>query len=115
MEFYWNLGITINNKAEVYSPFLGIQLENQRQIFGLNILGDSKNIIHYFFTASSSKDIGLKILVDRIRISLCNYKAQFFHIYRHHNEVVDSMENKVIGLAHGLMGVEGEEHTVNPS
>jgi hypothetical protein len=32
VDFYWNLGITSNNKAEAYAVFQGVQLAKQRKI-----------------------------------------------------------------------------------
>jgi ribonuclease HI len=114
LEYYWNLGITTNNKAEAYALFIGVQLAKKRQIDALNIVGDSKNTIHYFIKASSPRDIGLKNLVDHIRFSLQSFKAQFYHIFRHHNKVVDALANKAIGLAPGHMGVNGVVCVIYP-
>ena len=94
--FLRNLGIYSNNKTEAYALFQGVQLVKQRKISILNIVGDSKNAIHYFVSSSSPKDIGLKNLVERIRISLLNLKDQFFHIYHLHNVEAVAMVNMAI-------------------
>jgi ribonuclease HI len=114
MDFYWNIGITTNNKGEAYAIYQELQLEKKRQISNLNIVGDSKNTTRYFVFGSSSKDIGLKILVEHIKIFLLNLKVQFFHVYHDHNSEVDAMENRVIGLAPGLMWVDGIGFVVTP-
>jgi ribonuclease HI len=100
MEYSWNLGVTTNNKAKAYAMYIGIQLAKKRKIIALNIVGDSKNTIHYFIKASSLKETSLENLVDRIKKTLHGLQA-FFHILCHHNTVVDSLANKAIGLAHG--------------
>jgi ribonuclease HI len=112
--FLRNLGIYSNNKAEAYALFQGVQLVKKRKISILYIVGDSKNTIHYFVSSSSPKDIGLNKLVELIRISLLNLKVQLFHIYYHHNAEADAMANKAIGLNPNHLGMDGEEHVVNP-
>jgi ribonuclease HI len=114
LDFYWNLGVTMNNKAEAYAVFQGIQLAKQRQISQLNIVGDSKNTIRYFVTGSTPKDVGLKALIERIWISLSNLSVQFFHILRENNKEVDEMANRAIGLAPGSLGVCGVVRFVTP-
>jgi ribonuclease HI len=62
LNYYWNIGITSNNKVEAYVVYQGVQLEKQRQIYELNIVGDSKNTIRYFVLGSSSKDTRIEKL-----------------------------------------------------
>jgi hypothetical protein len=60
MEFYWNLGVTLNNKEEAYTVLQGAQIAKNKFISQLNIVGDSQNIIRYFVSSSIPKDDGLK-------------------------------------------------------
>jgi len=72
MEYSWNLGATTNNKAEAYAMFMGMQLAKKRKITNLNIVSDSKNIIHYFIKASSPKETSLE-----------NICKDFTHFFSH--------------------------------
>jgi hypothetical protein len=63
---------------------------------------------------SSQKDIGLKVLVECMSLSLLNLNVQFFHVYRYKNSAADEMANHVIGKAHRLMEVNGIEQMVSP-
>jgi hypothetical protein len=114
LDCYWNICITYNNKVEAYALYQGVQLAKQRKISHLDIVGAPKNTIRYFVLVSSMKDIGLKKLVEHIRISLLNLKVQLFRVYHQHNSEENEMTNKAIGLAHGLMGVDGVESVVTP-
>jgi ribonuclease HI len=93
--------------AESYAVYQGVKLTLQKQIKQLNIVGDSKNTIRYFVTRSNPKEIKLKILVERIRLSLSNISVQYFHILRGNNKEADKMVNRAIGLAPGSLGVCG--------
>jgi hypothetical protein len=81
LNYYWNIGITSNNKVESYTVYQGVQLAKQNQIIELNSVGDSKNTIRYFVLISSPKDTGLKNLFERIRKSFLGIKVHFYHIY----------------------------------
>jgi hypothetical protein len=65
-------------------------------------------------TSSSPKDIGLKVLVECIRLSLLNLNARFYHVYRSNNFEADVMDNRAIGKDLGIMGVYGVECMVIP-
>jgi hypothetical protein len=114
MEHSWNLGATTNNKAKTYFMHMGIQLEKKRNITKLNIVGDSKNTIHYLIKVSPPKETSLDNLVGHIKHSLQGLRVHFFHILRHHNTVADSLANKSIGLAPGHMRVNGMVLMVPP-
>jgi len=46
MEYSWNIGATTNNKAKANAMLMGIQLAKKRNIYEINIVCNSKNIIH---------------------------------------------------------------------
>jgi len=86
-----------------------VQLEKKRKIIHLNIVGDSKKTIRYFVSGYFPKDVGLKALVEHIKIYLETLIVQFFHVLRKNNTKLDEMANRAIGLSPGLLGVGGEE------
>jgi hypothetical protein len=89
-------------------------IAKQRHVSHLNIVGDSKNTIRYFVTRSTPKDVGLKVLIERIWISLSNLSIHFFHILRENNKESDEIANRAIGLAPSSLGVSGEVNFVTP-
>jgi ribonuclease HI len=109
LDYYWNLGIETNNRAEAYALFQGILLVKQKQIKTLNVVGDSKMIISLMISGSSSKDLSLKKIVDRIQLHSSGILMCFFHVYRHNNYEVDELANRAIGKSPGLLGVNLEE------
>jgi ribonuclease HI len=114
LDYYWNLGIITNKRAEAYAMYQGVQLVKQRQISSLNIIGDSKNIIRIFIRNSTPKDIRLKKIVDHIRFSLKNLQVNYYHVVRKHNTTVDEMANLAIGKVQGLMRADGTESLIPP-
>jgi ribonuclease HI len=107
LDYFWNLGISTNNTAKAYAVYQGVQLALQKHPTKLNIVGDSKNTIRYFVIGSNPKEIKLKSLIERTRLSLSYIFVQFFHILRENNKEADEMANKAIGLAPGSLGVCG--------
>jgi len=83
-------------------------LEKQKQITWMNIVGDSKNTIHYFVIGYDPKDVNINILIERIHISLSNLSVLFFHILRENNKEAHEMDNRAIRLAPGSLGVYGQ-------
>jgi ribonuclease HI len=114
IKFYWNLGVTTNNKAKAYAVYQGIQLAKQRHIYYLKIVGDSKNVIRYFVTGSTPQDVGLKALIKHIKINLSSFIVQFFHIRRENNKDTDEMANRVTSIAPISMGICGVESLAPP-
>jgi ribonuclease HI len=109
LNFYWNLGMETNNKVEAYALLKGIQLVNRRQIQTLNVVGDSKTIIRMMIQGSDPKNLSLKRVIDRIRLSSRTLKVKFFHVLRGNNVEADKMANLAIGKPLGTLGVDDEE------
>jgi ribonuclease HI len=114
VKFYWNLRLSLKNKAEVYAVIQGIQIAKQRQIPQLITMGDSKNTIRYFVTSFDPKDISLEVLIGRIRLNLSSLSSQFFHVFQENNTSVDEMANKAIRLALGSSWINGEKSLAPP-
>ena len=109
MNYYWNLGKETNNKAEAYALLKGIQLENQRQIQNLNVVGDSKTIIRMMIQGFEPKKLSLKRVIDKILLSMRTLKTKFFHILICNNEEADKMANLAIRKPLVTLGMEDEE------
>jgi ribonuclease HI len=69
LDYFWNLGMETNNKAEAYALLQGIHLEKKGKIQILNVVGDSKTIIRTMIWGSSPHNTSLIILIDRISSS----------------------------------------------
>jgi hypothetical protein len=69
LDFSWNLGKTSNNMVEAYAIYQGILLAQEQQLKHITIVGDSKNIIHFFVLGTNPKDAKLKRIIDRSRYS----------------------------------------------
>jgi ribonuclease HI len=109
LNYYWNPGKDANNKAEACALLKGLQLENQRQIQNLNVVGDSKTIIRMMIQGSEPRNMSLKRVIDRIRLSTRTLKTKFFHIPRCNNVEADKMAKLAIGKPPRTLGVEDEE------
>lgn len=114
VQFYCNVGVTSNKKAEVYAVYQGTQIVKQRHISQLNIVCDSKNTIRYFVTGSDPRDLSLKVLINRIRLNLSSLFVQFFHILQENNTPANEMANKAIEPTPGSLWISGVEN-IGPS
>jgi ribonuclease HI len=90
-DYYWNLGMETNNKAEAYALLQGIHLEKQRKIQILNVVGDSKTIIRIMISGSSPHNMSLKILIDRICLLVGSMHINYFQVLRINNAKADKM------------------------
>jgi len=63
---------------------------------------------------SAPKDLKLRRILERIKLSLANIPAHFFHILIEINKEVDIMANKAIGLSPGSLGIQGHVSIVSP-
>jgi len=87
--------------------YQGVKLALKKHITQLDIMGDSKNTIRYFFIGSKRKEIKLKSLAERIQLSLSNIAVQYFHILRENKKEAYEMDKRAISLAPGFLGVCG--------
>jgi hypothetical protein len=58
---------------------------------------------------SEPKNMSLKRVIDRIRLSSRTLKVKFFHVLRGNNVEADKMANLAIGKPLGTLGVDDEE------
>jgi hypothetical protein len=107
--FFGILGLLRTIRQKHMQFFKELKFLCTRCIHQLNIVGDSKNIIHYFVSGSVPKDDGLKALIECTRIILSSCSVKYFHILWENNKATNEMANRAIGKAPGSLWINGAE------
>lgn len=91
------IGETTNNQAEYKGLLLGLEIAKSNEVDDLTIRMDSELIVKQMTGEYKIKEAGLKLLAEKAKIQLKNFKEfKFEHVRREKNKDADALVNKVL-------------------
>ena len=102
IKLWINFGSSTNTRVELLSLCVSLYISKQIGFPYLHIFGDSLVAINWENDVSSLSIINLEAWCTNIRKLLASFSyVAFYHVYREHNERVDTLSKDGLKLASG--------------
>ena len=101
------MGIGINTEAELMVLWATLNIAKDKQIYKLNIHGDSKTVIEWAQERNTIRAPHLQNMLRTIRSMLpCFAALNFNHVYREYNLEADILSKQALAIQPGV--IKGE-------